>query len=218
MKPITSSTLNRLSESATLAMARMARELRAEGHDVIALSLGEPDFNTPDFIKEAAKKAIDDNFTKYPPVAGYADLREAISVKFKRDNGLDYGPNQIVASTGAKQTIANVVMALVSPGDEVLLPAPFWVSYSEIVKLAGGTPVIITTDIEADFKVSPEQLESHIGPKTRMMIFSSPCNPTGSVYNREELAGLAAVIAKHPELAIICDEIYELIRFNFSLV
>ena len=214
MKPITSSTLNRLSESATLAMARMARELRAEGHDVIALSLGEPDFNTPDFIKEAAKKAIDDNFTKYPPVAGYADLREAISVKFKRDNGLDYGPNQIVASTGAKQTIANVVMALVSPGDEVLLPAPFWVSYSEIVKLAGGTPVIITTDIDADFKVSPEQLESHIGPKTRMMIFSSPCNPTGSVYNREELAGLAAVIAKHPELAVICDEIYELIRFE----
>ena len=214
MNPRTSSTLQRLSESATLAMARMARELRAEGHDVIALSLGEPDFDTPDFVKDAAKQAIDDNFTHYTPVGGYRDVLSAISHKFKRDNNLDYQPNQIVVSTGAKQTIANAVMALVSPGEEVLLPAPFWVSYSEIVKLAGGVPVIIPTEIDADFKITPEELKRHIGPKTRMMIFSSPCNPTGSVYSRDELAGMAEVIAAHPELVVICDEIYELIRFE----
>jgi len=195
-------------------MARMARELRDQGHDVIALSLGEPDFDTPDFIKDAAKQAIDDNHTHYTPVSGYADVREAISRKFKRDNGLDYTPNQIVMSTGAKQSIANAVMALVSPGEEVILPAPFWVSYSEIVKLAGGIPVIIPTEIEADFKVTPEQLQSHIRPQTRMIIFSSPCNPTGSVYNRAELEGLAEVIVSHPDLVVICDEIYELIRFE----
>lgn len=214
MTPRTSSTLNRLSESATLAMARMARELRSEGHDVIALSLGEPDFDTPEFVKDAAKKAMDDNHTHYPPVTGYADVLEAISHKFKRDNGLDYKPEQIVVSTGAKQTLANVAMALVSPGEEVLLPAPYWVSYSEIVKLAGGVPVEITTGIETDFKITPAQLEANIGPKTRMMIFSSPCNPTGSVYSKEELEGLANVIAKYPELAVVCDEIYELIRFE----
>ena len=214
MTPRTSSTLQRLSESATLAMARMARELRAEGHDVIALSLGEPDFDTPDFVKDAAKRAIDDNHTHYTPVGGYGDVLEAISYKLKRDNNLDYSPQQIVVSTGAKQTIANAVMALVSPGEEVVLPAPFWVSYSEIVKLAGGIPVIIPTGIETDFKVTPDQLEHHIGPKTRMMIFSSPCNPTGSVYNREELAEMAKIIVAHPELIVICDEIYELIRFE----
>ena len=214
MNPRISTTLQRLSESATLAMARMARELRAEGHDVIALSLGEPDFDTPDFVKDAAKQAIDDNYTHYTPVGGYGDVLTAISHKFKRDNNLDYQPSQIAVSTGAKQTIANAVMALVSPGEEVLMPAPFWVSYSEIVKLAGGTPIIIPTDIEADFKVTPEQIKAHMGPKTRMMIFSSPCNPTGSVYNRDELAGMAEVIAAHPDLIVICDEIYELIRFE----
>jgi aspartate aminotransferase len=214
MTPRTSSTLNRLSESATLAMARMARELRTEGHDVIALSLGEPDFDTPQFIKDAAKRAIDDNHTHYTPVAGYPDVLDAISHKFKRDNGLNYKPSQIVVSTGAKQTIANAVMALVSPGEEVLLPAPYWVSYSEIVKMAGGTPIVITTDIKSDFKMSPQQLKAHIGPKTRMMIFSSPCNPTGSVYSRDELARLAEVIVENPNFVVICDEIYELICFE----
>lgn len=214
MTPRTSTTLNRLSESATLAMARMARELRAEGHDVIALSLGEPDFDTPEFVKDAAKQAMDDNHTHYPPVSGYGDVLEAISAKFKRDNGLDYKPSQIVVSTGAKQTIANVVMALVSPGEEVLLPAPYWVSYSEIVKMAGGVPVEISTGIESDFKITPAQLEAAIGDNTRMMIFSSPCNPTGSVYSQKEMAALAQVIAKYPEFAVVCDEIYELIRFE----
>lgn len=214
MTPRTSSTLNRLSESATLAMARMARELRGQGHDVIALSLGEPDFDTPDFVKDAAKQAMDDNHTHYPPVSGYPDVLEAISHKFKRDNNLDYSPSQIVVSTGAKQTLANVCMALVSPGEEVLLPAPYWVSYSEIVKLAGGIPVEIPTGIESDFKITPQQLEAHIGPNTRMMIFSSPCNPTGSVYSQDELGDLADVIAEHPEFAVVCDEIYELIQFK----
>lgn len=199
-------------------MARMARELKAEGKDVIALSLGEPDFNTPDFVKEAAKKAIDENYSHYPPVNGYLEVREAISRKFKRDNNLDYSPDQIVVSTGAKQSIANVVMALVSPGEEVILPAPYWVSYSEIVKLAGGTPVVIPATIESDYKITAEALSAAIGPKTRMMIFSSPCNPSGSVYSHNELAGLAKVLSNHPELCVISDEIYEHIRFGGSHV
>ena len=176
--------LNRLSESATLAMARMSRELKAQGHDVIALSLGEPDFDTPDFVKEAAKKAVDNNFSHYTPVPGLAELREAIAEKLKRDNGLEYTPEQIVASTGAKQSIANVCMSLLNPGDEVLLPAPYWVSYFEIIKLAEGTPVEIPSSIEADFKVSPEQLEAAITPNTKLLLFSTPCNPSGTVYSK----------------------------------
>ncbi|MFT4679145.1 MAG: aspartate aminotransferase [Litorivivens sp.] len=211
-----SDTIQRLSESATLAMARMARELKDEGKDVISLSLGEPDFNTPDFIKEAAKKAIDDNYSHYPPVNGYLEVREAIAHKFKRDNDLNYSADQIVVSTGAKQSITNVVMALVSSGEEVILPAPYWVSYSEIVKLANGNIVPITTTIDNDFKITPEQLENAITPKTRMMIFSSPCNPSGSVYSMEELEDLAQVIQKYPSLYVISDEIYEHINFSGS--
>lgn len=214
MKEEVSGLLNRLSESATLAMARISRELRAEGHDVISLSLGEPDFDTPDFAKEAAKQAIDDNYSHYPPVNGYAEVREAISKKFKRDNGLDYAPDQIVLSTGAKQSIANVVLALVNPGEEVLLPAPYWVSYSEIVKLAGGVPVVVPTTIENDFKLTPDQLAGAITAKTKLMIYSSPCNPSGSVYTQEELKGLAGVLRQHPDVFVISDEIYELINFT----
>jgi aspartate aminotransferase len=209
-----SDTIQRLSESATLAMARMARELKEEGKDVISLSLGEPDFNTPDFIKEAAKKAIDDNFSHYPPVNGYLEVREAISRKFKRDNKLNYSADQIVVSTGAKQSITNIVMAIVSAGEEVILPAPYWVSYSEMVKLANGVVVPIQTTIDTDFKITPEQLENAITPNTRMMIFSSPCNPSGSVYSEEELRGLAAVIKRYPSLYVISDEIYEHINFS----
>lgn len=205
--------LNRLSESATLAMARKTRELKAEGKNIIGLSLGEPDFNTPDFIKEAAKEGIDQNYTSYTPVEGYADLKEAIINKFKRDNGLSYGMDQIVVSTGAKQSIANVMLSLVDPGDEVIVPAPYWVTYEEIVKLAEGTPVVIETSIENDFKITPEEFEAAITPKTKLMIFSSPCNPTGSLYSREELRGLADVIAKYPDLVVISDEIYEHINF-----
>jgi aspartate aminotransferase len=208
-----SDTIERLSESATLAMARMARELKAEGKDVISLSLGEPDFDTPDFIKSAAKKAIDDNYSHYPPVNGYLEVREAIAEKFKRDNGLTYTPDQIVVSTGAKQSIANVVLALVSSGEEVLLPAPYWVSYSEIVKLANGVPVSIPTTIESNFKITPNQLREAISPKTRMIIFSSPCNPSGSVFSRDELSALADVIAEYPDLYVVSDEIYEHINF-----
>lgn len=206
--------LARLSESATLAMARISRELKAEGHDVIALSLGEPDFDTPDFIKEAAKQAIDDNYTHYPPVNGYAEVREAISAKFKRDNGLDYSPEQIVLSTGAKQSLANLVLSLCGPEDEVLLPAPYWVSYSEIVKVSGAEPVVIPTDITSDFKLTPAQLENAITEKTRMIIYSSPCNPSGSVYTRDELEALAVVLRKHPQVIVVSDEIYELINFT----
>ena len=209
-----SDTIQRLAESATLAMARKSRELKAQGVDVISLSLGEPDFNTPDSIKEAGIQAIRDNFSSYPPVNGYADVREAISKKFKRDNGLDYSPEQVVVSTGAKQSIANVVMAIVSAGEEVIIPAPFWVSYEEIIKLAGGVPVHISCGLDQDFKVTPEQLESAITDKTRMMIFSTPCNPTGSFYTKEELRGLADVIVKYPELYVVCDEIYEHINFQ----
>lgn len=195
-------------------MARISRELKAEGHDVIALSLGEPDFDTPDFIKEAAKQAIDDNYTHYPPVNGYAEVREAISAKFKRDNGLDYSPEQIVLSTGAKQSLANLVLSLCGPEDEVLLPAPYWVSYSEIVKVSGAEPVVIPTDITSDFKLTPAQLENAITEKTRMIIYSSPCNPSGSVYTRDELEALAVVLRKHPQVIVVSDEIYELINFT----
>ena len=205
--------INKISESQTIAMARKSRELKANGIDIISLSLGEPDFNTPDVIKEAAKKAIDDNFSYYTHVSGYLELREAICKKFKRDNGIDYSPDEIVVSTGAKQSIANAVLCIVNPGDEVIIPAPFWVSYLEILKLAEGKPVMIDTTIESDFKMSPEQLEKSITSKTRLIMLSTPCNPTGSVYNREELRALAQVIIKYPELYIISDEIYEHINF-----
>lgn len=195
-------------------MARISRELKAEGHDVISLSLGEPDFDTPDFIKAAANRAIADNYTHYPPVNGYAEVREAISRKFKRDNDLDYSPEQIVLSTGAKQSLANLVMALVNLDEEVLLPAPYWVSYSEIVKVAGGVPVVIPTTIDNDFKLTPDQLEAAITDRTRMIIYSSPCNPSGSVYTLAELEALAVVLKKHPEIVVVSDEIYELINFE----
>ena len=206
--------INNLSESQTIAMNRQSREMREKGADVISLSLGEPDFKTPDFICEAAKEAIDLGYHHYPPIAGYKDLREAISKKFMRDNGLSYKPEQIVVSTGAKQSIANVVLCLINPGDEVLLPAPYWVSYYEIVKLAGGKPVVIPTDIDSDFKVNAERLQEYTSSKTRLMIFSSPCNPSGSVYNAAELGEIAAYLKKNREVMAISDEIYELINFE----
>jgi aspartate aminotransferase len=202
-----------MEESATIAMSRKSRELKAEGKDVISLSLGEPDFFTPEFIKDAAKKAMDENYTMYTPVPGYDDLRESISRKFKRDNGLTYTKDQIVVSTGAKQSIANVVLSIVGPGDEVIIPAPYWVSYLEIVKVAEGVPVVINAGIESDFKISGKQLEAAITPKTKMLIFSTPCNPTGSVYTKEELKDLADVLAKYPHIVVISDEIYEHINF-----
>ncbi len=202
-----------MEESATIAMSRKSRELKAEGKDVISLSLGEPDFFTPEFIKDAAKKAMDDNFTMYTPVPGYDDLRESISRKFNRDNGLNYTKDQIVVSTGAKQSIANVVLSIVGPGDEVIVPAPYWVSYVEIVKVAEGTPVVINAGIENDFKINGKQLEAAITPKTKMLIFSTPCNPTGSVYTKEELKDLADVLVKYPNIVVISDEIYEHINF-----
>jgi len=202
-----------LAESETLAMSRKSRELKAEGHDVINLSLGEPDFNTPDYIKDAAKAGIDQNYTFYSPVAGYEDLRKAICVKLKRDNNLDYDCSQIVVSTGAKQSIANVMLSLVNPGDEVLIPAPYWVSYKEIIKVAEGKAVFIPASIENNFKVTPAQLEAAITPKTKLLIYSSPCNPTGSVYTRDELRGIAEMMAKYPDITIIADEIYEHINF-----
>jgi aspartate aminotransferase len=205
---------NQISESQTIAMARRSRELKAQGVDIISLSLGEPDFGTPDIIKEAAKKAIDDNFSYYTHVSGYQELREAICKKFKRDNKLEYTPDEIVVSTGAKQSIANAVLCLVNPGDEVIIPAPFWVSYLEILKIAEGTPVVINTGIETDFKISAEQLEAAITPKTKLIMLSTPCNPTGSVYNKEELRKLAEVVIKHQELYILSDEIYEHINFT----
>ena len=205
--------IRNMSTSATLAMAAKARELRSEGKDIIGLSLGEPDFNIPDFIKEAAKQAIDENYSSYTPVDGYVELKKAISDKFKRDNGLDYGLNQIVVSTGAKQSLFNVAMVCLNPGDEVILPAPYWVSYSDIVKLAEGVPVEVPTGIDTDFKMTPEQLEASITPKTRMIWFSSPCNPSGSVYSKEELEGLAEVLKKHPDIYVVSDEIYEHINF-----
>ena len=202
-----------MSESETLAMTAKARELKAQGKDVISLSIGEPDFNTPEVIKEAAKKAIDDNFTHYPPVPGYADTREAISRKFKRDNNLDYAPEQIVVSTGGKQALYQVVQVLVNPGDEVIIPTPFWVSYKEFVHLAEGVVVPLKTTIENKFKMTPEQLEAAITPKTKLIIFSSPSNPTGMLYSKEELRGLAQVIARHENVYVVCDEIYEHINY-----
>jgi len=205
--------VNLISESQTIAMARKSRELKAQGIDIISLSLGEPDFKTPDVIKEAAIKAINDDYTYYTHVSGYVELREAIAHKFKRDNGLDYTADDIVVSTGAKQSIANAVLCLINPGDEVIIPAPFWVSYLEILKLAGGVPVIIDTTIENDFKITAEELKAHITPKTRMMMFSTPCNPTGSVYSKAELRAIADVVKQHDELYIMSDEIYEHINF-----
>ncbi len=208
--------VNNLSESATIAMARKSRELKLQGIDVISLSLGEPDFNTPDFIKEAAIEGIHQNYSKYMAVNGYEDFRDAISMKFKRDNNINYSPNQIVVSTGAKQSIANVVLSTINPGDEVIVPAPFWVSYEEIVKMAEGIPVFIETQIEDDFKITPKQLTSAITSKTKMMIYSSPCNPSGSVYLKNELRALADVLVNHPEIIVVSDEIYEHINFTES--
>lgn len=209
-----SNLLNRFGESATLAMARKSRELQAQGHAIISLSLGEPDFNTPDFIKDAAKQGIDQNYTRYMPVNGYLDFREAIAAKFKRDNGLNFTADQIVVSTGAKQSIINSILSTVNPGDEVILPAPYWVSYIEMVILAGATPVVIESTIETDYKISAEDLERHITDKTRMIIFSSPCNPSGSVYSEQELRGWAEVLAKRPRVLIVSDEIYEHINYT----
>ncbi len=205
--------VNLISESQTIAMARKSRELKAQGIDIISLSLGEPDFKTPDVIKQAAINAINEDYTYYTHVSGYVELREAISHKFKRDNGLDYTADDIVVSTGAKQSIANAVLCLINPGDEVIIPAPFWVSYLEILKLAGGVPIIIDTTIENNFKITAEELKAHITPKTRMIMFSSPCNPTGSVYSKQELRAIADVVKQYNELYIISDEIYEHINF-----
>jgi aspartate aminotransferase len=206
--------INNLANSQTLAMAALARELKAQGKDIISLSLGEPDFNTPDFIKEAAKRAIDENYSTYSPVEGYMELKEAICRKFKRDNDLEYKPAQIVVSTGAKQSLYNIAQVMLNDGDEVILPAPYWVSYFEIVKLSGGAPVVVPTSVETDFKITPEQLEAAITPKTKMMWFSSPCNPSGTVYSREELTALAEVLKKYPHVYVVADEIYEHINFS----
>ena len=208
-----SNRLNSLSPSATLAMSQKSAELKAQGVDVINLSVGEPDFNTPDHIKEAAKKAVDENWSRYSPVAGYPSLRNAIVAKLKRENGLDYTAAQISCANGAKQSVCNTILALVNPGDEVIVPAPFWVSYPEMVKLAEGTPVIVAAGIEQDFKITPEQLEAAITPKTKALILCSPSNPTGSVYSKEELAALAAVLARHEQVYVIADEIYEHINY-----
>ncbi|WP_242117708.1 pyridoxal phosphate-dependent aminotransferase [Aestuariivivens sediminicola] len=202
-----------MSTSATLAMAAKARELRGEGRDIIGLSLGEPDFNTPDFIKDAAIQAIHDNYNSYSPVDGYADLKQAIITKFKRDNNLDYTPSQIVVSTGAKQCLANIAGVMLNKGDEVILPCPYWVSYSDIVKLNEGVPVEVQTTIDTDFKMTPEQLENAITPKTKMIWYSSPCNPSGSVYSKEELRALADVLVKYPDIYVVSDEIYEHINY-----
>jgi aspartate aminotransferase len=205
--------INSMEESATIGMAKKSRELKSQGKDVISLSLGEPDFFTPQFIKDAAVDALNNNFTTYTPVSGYDDLRESISLKFKRDNGLEYSKEQIVVSTGAKQSIANVVLSIINLGDEVIIPAPYWVSYLEIVKVAEGKSVIVHAGIETDFKITPKQLEEAITQKTRMVIFSTPCNPTGSVYSKDELYALAQVIKNYPQLVVISDEIYEHINF-----
>lgn len=213
MKEFLSDRINNMEVSATLAMAAKTRELKAQGKDIIGLSLGEPDFNIPDFIKEAAIKAIHQNYSKYSPVDGYTDLKEAICEKFKRDNNLTYKPSQISVATGAKQCLANVALVMINPGDEVIFPAPYWVSYKDIVKIAEGIPVEVYTTIENDFKMTPEQLEAAITPKTKMVWFNSPCNPSGSVYSREELEALAKVLRKYPNIFILSDEIYEYINF-----
>ena len=214
MEHITSKLLQRLSESATIAMSRKARELKDQGIDVISLSLGEPDFDTPDAMKQAGIDAIQANETHYTPVPGTPRVRKAIVEKFKRDNGLIYGIDEVVVSTGAKQSLANVVLSLVDPGDEVILPAPFWVSYEELIKVAGGTPVIMPTSIDNDYKVQPEELEAAITDKTRLVMYSSPCNPSGSVYTHDETAALADVLRKHDRIITVSDEIYELINFT----
>ena len=213
MSQLLSERILNMATSATLAMAAKARELKTEGKDIIGLSLGEPDFNTPDFIKDAAKKAIDENYNSYTPVDGYAELKQAIITKFKRDNNLEYNPKQIVVSTGAKQCLANVALVLLDEGDEVILPCPYWVSYSDIVKLSNGIPVEVVTSIENDFKMTPNQLEAAITPKTKMIWFSSPCNPSGSVYSKSELRALADVLVKYPNIYVVSDEIYEHINF-----
>ncbi len=208
-----SNRLQRLAPSATLAMSQKSAEMKAQGIDVINMSVGEPDFNTPDAIKAAAKKAVDENYSRYSPVPGYADLRQAIVDKLKRENALDYSINEILVSNGAKQSVCNTVMALVNPGEEVIIPAPYWVSYPQMVLLAGGEPVIVEATFEQNFKMTPEQLEAAITPKTRMVILCSPSNPTGSVYNKEELKALSEVILKHDDLFVLADEIYEHINY-----
>lgn len=205
--------LNRLAPSATLAMSQKSNEMKAQGVDVINMSVGEPDFNTPENIKEAAKKAIDDNFSRYSPVPGYPDLRKAIVAKLKNENGLDYTANEVIVGTGGKQGICNVILALVNPGDEVIIPAPYWVSYPQMVKLAGGVPVTVSAGFEQNFKMTAEQLENAITDKTKMLILCSPSNPTGSVYSKEELASLAEVLRKHPDVFVLADEIYEHINY-----
>ncbi len=205
--------VNSFAESQTLGMAKLGRALTEQGHKVISLSLGEPDFDTPTHIKNAAKQAIDDNYTHYTPVTGYLDLRKAICAKLSRDNNLSYTPNNIVVSTGAKQSLMNVVLSTINPGDEVIIPAPFWVSYSSMVEFAGGVPVFVYAGIEQDFKVTPTQIEEHITPKTRLMIFSSPCNPSGSVYSKNELQAIAQMLTKHEQVVVVSDEIYEHINF-----
>jgi aspartate aminotransferase len=213
MSQLLSERILNMATSATLAMAAKARELKAEGKDIIGLSLGEPDFNTPDFIKDAAKTAIDENYNSYTPVDGYAELKQAIITKFKRDNNIHYQPSQLVVSTGAKQCLANVALVMLNEGDEVILPCPYWVSYADIVKLSDGVPVEVMTSIENDFKMTPQQLEAAITPKTKMIWFSSPCNPSGSVYSKAELRALADVLKNHPNIYIVSDEIYEHINF-----
>ena len=214
MRQLLSERILNMATSATLAMAAKARELKGNGKDIIGLSLGEPDFNTPDFIKEAAKQAIDQNYNSYTPVDGYGDLKQAIITKFKRDNNLNYSMAQIVVSTGAKQCLANVALVLLNKGDEVILPCPYWVSYADIVKLSEGIPVEVKTSIETDFKMTPSQLEAAITPKTKMIWFSSPCNPSGSVYSKQELRALADVLQKHPQIYVVSDEIYEHINYG----
>lgn len=211
-----SSNLSRFSEPETLKMAKLGRELRAKGINVIDLSLGEPDFNTPEHIKDAAKKAIDDNWSHYTPVSGYPDLKEAICKKLKRDNGLEYTPQQIVVSTGAKQCIANTMMSILDDDDEIIIPTPYWVSYSEIARLCRAKIVFVHTSPETDFKLTPDQLENAISEKTKLFIFSSPCNPTGAVYSKDELEALAKVFEKHPDVFIISDEIYEYINYSYD--
>ena len=206
--------IKNLSESQTIAMAQKSRELRAQGLDIISLSLGEPDFDTPEFIKDAAKTALDDNYTHYPPVPGYLEVREAISKKFKRDNGLDYSADQIVVSTGAKQSLMNVVLSLVNPGEEIILPAPYWVSYHAMAEMAEAKVNEIATSVENDFKITADELEGAITENSKLIIFSTPCNPSGSVYTKEELESIAKVIAKHDNLYVISDEIYEHINFT----
>ena len=212
--PQLSDRLNRLAPSATLVMSQKSSEMKAQGIDVINMSVGEPDFNTPQHIKEAAKKAVDENWSRYSPVPGYADLRQSISAKLKNENNLDYSVNEILVGNGAKQCVCNAIMALVNDDDEVIIPAPYWVSYPQMVKLAGGNPVFVRAGFEQDFKMTPQQLEEAITPKTKMLILCSPSNPTGSVYSKEELQGLAEVILKHDDLFVLADEIYEHIIYN----